>query len=543
MRTPRTPRGRASLAALAVGGGVALVIGITGSSAVAGSIGTTTTDYTPPPPPPVLIQPLTVSKSAYLFYTRVNSWDIDKWASPQAGWDKKDQSVAVDYSVKVTKSWKAVNIRVFGEITVNNPNAFPFAALVGDDLPGGTCAIMPQRRVIDEVAAAGLLPIEPGSNPVKVIAEPGDTVLRYVCTLDKLPKRKIVNTAWVKWAPFLIPVDVQAVGNTPTTIPAPDPEWIGEAKGTADVVASAARYRDVNGAVKVIDTLDGDQTRLLDEHLTDSKTFTYRRYLSYWRMKKICRTWDNVAKVAPAPKDEILMPTLDVAPELRMLPEIPEIAPPMPVPDWSKTDSATVKICPPPAPVKGEDPKPPVVEVTGPGDTKTDPVEVKPSDNPKGPVVKDNKSKGRLLVTKAVRGPRVAEVGDVVTWVIRVKNIGKAELYDVKVTDVLPPELIPVASETNKGGAVLGTIKDLAPGEAEVFVVRTLVKGKPAPTPDAIAQTRKLKTSKERNEAVLRLRRGLVCNVARATTKKGPSDSDITCVRIVRRPVVEQPAG
>ncbi|MCC6830218.1 MAG: DUF11 domain-containing protein [Thermoleophilia bacterium] len=535
--TPRTPRGRAALAALAVGGGVVLATAVTAAAGVEPAtvltdgttitVTTTTSAPPPPPPPPPIEQPLTVEKSAYLFYTRVNSWDIDKWASPQAGWDKKDQSVAVDYSVKVTKSWKAVNIKVFGEITVTNPNEGRYWVLVGDELPGGTCAIR-APRVMDATATADAA-LAPGTNPVATVAPHGTTVLRYVCSLDRLPKRKIVNTAWIKWLPLRADaIDATALDQGET------PKWTGNAKGTADVVASAARYREVNGAVKVIDTLDGDQTRLLDDHLTDSKTFTYRRYLSFWRSKKICRTWDNIAKVAPAPRD-VLLPNVGEAPEMRLLPDLPEIAPEWPAEDWSKTDSATVKICPPPPPVKGEDPKPPVVEVTGPGNSKADPVVVKPTDNPKGPVVKDNTSKGRLLVSKWSR-VKTAGIGDTVVWVIRVKNIGKAELYGIRVTDILPKHLVPAPSEANdKGGKVLATIRELGPGKSEQIVVTTIVKGKPAPTPREMAQARKLKTSKDRDEAVRRLRRGLVCNVARATTKKGPSDSDIACIRIVRK--------
>ena len=92
--------------------------------------------------------------------------------------------------------------------------------------------------------------------------------------------------------------------------------------------------------MKVIDTLDGDQTRLLDDALTSSKTFTYKRYLSFWRVKKICRTWHNVAKITlaqPAPVPAVVQD--EAVPEL--------------VEDWSRTAESWVKICPPPAPERG----------------------------------------------------------------------------------------------------------------------------------------------------------------------------------------------
>lgn len=551
MKSPRTPRGRKALAALAVGGGVALVAGITGTAAVAGSLGTTVfTDGTgstvvstitvPTAPPEIL--PLEIEKSAYPFYTRVNSWDIDKWASPQAGWDKKDQSVAVDYSVKVTKSWKAANVRVFGEIRVYNPNYVGGIAKVGDIMPGAECAVFPARLMEEQVAAqqTELAPPAPWDGVFKIGERSGAT-FRYICKLDKLPPKKLYNTAWAKFAP--VHSDVITVPVEPTAAAAPAIEWLRHSETKVPVVFKDARYRDVNGVVKVIDTLDGDQTRLLDDSLRESKTFTYKRYLSFWRLKKICRTWENTAKVAPAPRPEMPeIPVITAAPELRMLPEMPEVAPEWPMEEWSETASATVKICPPPPPAKGEDPKPPTVEVTGPGDTKTDPVVVKPADNPKGPVVKDNKTKGRLLVTKLTR-TRVARVGETVGWVIKVKNTGKAELYGIKVIDLLPKELAPAPSEANNNGngKVVAVIKELGPGESEVIRLSTVVKGKPAPTPTAVAQVRKLKKAKERDEALRRLRRGLVCNVARATTAKGVSDSDITCIRIVRRPEVESP--
>ena len=544
-RIPRTPRGRAALAALAVTGGVGLVTGVTAvagtslggvitltDSTTSTTVGTTTgvtattviTVIEPPPPPPELV-PLQIEKTADLYYTRVNSWDIDKWASPQAGWDKKDQSVAVDYSVKVTKSWKAQDIHVRGQITVLNPNEVGFVAQVGDTLPGGICEV--QLLQPEGVAAAGQTPIV----ELTKIPPKSKNVWAYYCVLEKLPTKKLVNTGWVKYAP-LFPggVGTTSTGITPTAPPSA-PELKGESQVKVEILPAQHQFREIFPAVKVIDTLDGDQTRLLAEELSYSKTFTYKRYLSFWRLKKICRTWHNTAKITPVDGGEIVQRAAAAAePELRPL-QLPE--------EWAKTDEAWVKICPPPAPVKGEDPAPPKVEVSpGPDDKKSDPVVVKPVDNPKGPVVKDNKSKGRLLVSKWTR-TRVAQVGDIVTWNIKVKNIGKAELYDVKVIDLLPKHLVPVTRETANGRkGVVFPIGDLAPGDSDVIEVSTRVVGKPVPTPAAVNVAKRIKKAKDRDEALRRLRRGLVCNVVTATARKAASDSDIACIRIVReRPV------
>ncbi len=538
----RTPRGRAALAALAVGGGVVLVTGVTAAvaetpllevitltdSTTSTTVGTTTdvtattviTVIEPPPPPQFL--PLRIQKTAELYYTRVNSWDIDKWAAPQAGWDKKDQSVAVDYSVKVTKSWKAEDIHVRGQIALVNPNRVPFVVQVGDTLPGGTCEV--RRLELDEVAAAGNTPVP----ALDKIAPRSRSFWAYDCVLEKLPSKKLVNTGWVKFAPIL----PDGVGTTSTATAPPSIEQLkGYAEATAEVLPSQHQFMEVFPAVKVIDTLDGDQTRLLAEELSYSKTFTYKRYLSFWRLKKICRTWHNTAKITPAFRSEpVPVPVQAAGGGLAPLPE-----------EWAKTDEAWVKICPPPAPVKGEDPAPPKVEVSpGPDDKKSDPVVVKPVDNPKGPVVKDNKSKGRLLVSKWTR-TRTAQVGDIVTWNIKVKNIGKAELYGVKVVDLLPKHLVPVTTETENRRGVVFPIGDLAPGDSDVIEVSTRVVGKPVPTPAAINVAKRIKKAKDRDEALRRLRRGLVCNVVTATARKAASDSDIACIRIIKeRPVEDE---
>ena len=502
--TPRISRSRRNLGLVVLAGG-ALLAGTAGS-AVAGA----------PAPTPYL--PLQITKTADPAYTVVNTWDVDKWSSPRAGWDKKDQSVAVDYSVKVTRRSRKTKIEVTGFITVKNPNQVAFRYEVGDTLPNGECRLEPLAPPTP--AAAGQI-----VSPLPTVAGGGEATWFYACALDAIPKDPIYNTGWVRFAPeglgplVVTPADATSAGNVPTTLP-------GYAKVEVEVDFAKALVNVVNPAVKVIDTLDGDQTRLLDDALTSSKTFTYKRYLSFWRVKKICRTWHNVAKITPAQPAPVpaIVQQDEAAPDLAA--------------DWSKTAESWVKICPPPPPDKGEDPAPPKVEVSpGPGDTKSDPVEPKPVDNPKGPVIKDNASKGRLLVSKSA-SVRTARVGDLVSWTIRVTNAGSAELYGVKVTDLLPKHLVLAPTSLAKGGkGTVFTVGDLAPGASEVIEVTTRVAGRPVPTSGAVTAARRIATAKDRDAALRRLRKGLVCNVVKATARKAGSDADIACIRIVRQPV------
>ena len=178
----------------------------------------------------------------------------------------------------------------------------------------------------------------------------------------------------------------------------------------------------------------------------------------------------------------------------------------------------------------------------GPGDTRSDPVEPKPVDNPKGPVITTTTSKGRLLVTKSA-SVRTARVGDDVTWTITVRNTGTAELYGVKVADLLPKHLVLAPTSLAKGGrGTVFTVGDLAPGASEVIEVTTRVAGKPAPTSATVSAAKRIARAKDRDEALRRLRRGLVCNVVKATARKAGSDADVACIRIVRGPA-PVPAG
>lgn len=464
------------------------------------------------------LQPLAVdARPASASYTLVNTWGIDKWAAPRAGWDKKDQSVAVDYTVKVTRRAKPTRIQATGTVVVTNPNpTTAFTYSVADELPGAECEVV-QAPSPDPAVAGQAIP------QVPVIPAGGTHVWIWGCSLEALPKDVVYGTVTVRFGPQLagpVPAatpDTAALGVIPVT-PLP-----GSASMTVPVDFANAPRTVVNPAVTVTDTLDGDQTRLLQDVLEEGRTFRYRRYLSFWRVKKICRTWDNVAKITPAP-----LPVEPVA-----SPVVAQESSDLVVADWAKTATASVKVCPPPPPEKkGDDVPPPKVEVTGPGSTTTDPVAVKPADNPKDPVVKDNRSRGRLLVTKSADRPRAA-VGDRITWRIAVRNTGTAELYGVKLVDVLPKQLVRVTAEAAGGGTVIG---NLAPGEQHVVTLTTRVAGRPAPTPAALATARRIAVAQDRDAAMRRLRRGIVCNVARATARKAVSDSDTACVRIVRGP-------
>ncbi|MCC6830217.1 MAG: DUF11 domain-containing protein [Thermoleophilia bacterium] len=464
------------------------------------------------------LQPLTVeAKPAAGRYTLVNTWRVDRWAAPRAGWDKKDQSVAVDYTVKVAKRSKATDVTATGSIVITNPNATtPFTYSVSDALPGGECQVVRTHAQESPAAAGEVLPETP------VIAGGATAEWTWTCTLEALPKEVIYDTVTVKFAPQAPGATAAAAPDTTALgIAAPSP-LPGSASTTVPVDLANAPHVDVDPAVKVTDTLDGDQTRPLADALQEGRTFRYRRYLSFWRMKKACRTWANVAKITPAvvPVEPAAAPAALQAPDVTAS-------------EWVRTATASVKVCPPPTPEKAKtDPQPPKVEVTGPGATATDPVPVVPADNPRAPVVKDDRSKGRLLVATSADRTRAA-VGDLITWRISVRNTGTAELYGVRLADVLPRQLVLVTTEASRSaGTAIGA---LAPGQERVVTLTTRVTGRPAPTPAAVARTRRIAVAKERDEALRRLRRGVVCNSARASARKAASHGDVACVRIVKR--------
>lgn len=460
-------------------------------------------DWQPIVEPPELA-PLEVSKTAEPTYTVRHLWDIDKWASTKAGWDAKDSSLAVRYTVRVRHEvGDAYGIAVSGDIRIHNPNhvAVPLSD-VNDSTEGATSC------------TTGAGPTVPANGTVYV---------PYTCNFDALPGGVVTNTASVYWN------DGQADQVTTAQVP---------------VDFGAARVYNDNAWVKVTDTLDGDKTRTLAKHLDRSRTFTYTGYLKAWPGK--CRVWHNTARLigyehaGGGPTNGV---PIEPQTDLRVRMDGDDYA-------FTKTAQEWVKVCAPPDPPKDDptvDPKPPTVIVGGdkPG---PQPVRIVEADNPKGPVVKDpSKSRGTLRVHKR-SSERRARVGDTVIWSIRVANTGKADLSRVRLLDKLPRHLVVATTgQVSSGRAVKSTkrririaVGDLAVGQKRTYRIATRVVARPKVTPKVVASAKKL-NSRARKVLLKRSKRGIVCNKVMANAPDTRAAFSTACVRIVRTPVVVPP--
>jgi uncharacterized repeat protein (TIGR01451 family) len=433
--------------------------------------------------------PLQVGKTAAPAYSIRHAWTVDKWASAKAGWDAKDQSLAVPYSVRVKHQASApTGITVTGQISIHNPNATAVAvSSVEDDTPGATSCT---------TAAAPTVPA-------------GATVyVPYTCHFSALPSGVVTNTATVRWNDGQ--ADTSASAKVPVDFAA------------AEVVHEGPR------AVRVTDTLDGDATRTLAGELTGTRTFTYTRYLK--AAPGECRTWHNTARIIGLEDHQngvrVAMNGKNYA--------------------FTATDQEWVRVCAP-APPKDDpkdDPTPPTVIVGG--DKDPQPAKVVDADNPKGPVVSDPEaSKGTLRVSKSA-SVRRAEVGDLVTWTIRVSNAGKADLSKVALLDRLPRHLV-VATDaqvaTGRSAKVRGTlvriaVGDLGVGQTRTYSILTRVVARPHVTPTLVADARKL-GARERKVVMSRTRRGIVCNRVAASAADTGTVGAIACLRVVKAPDVQ----
>lgn len=430
---------------------------------------------------PPALEDLVVSKTATPSYSRTRLWDIDKSASTKTGWDQKDGSVAVDYTVRVG-TWLGApfGFAVDGVITVTNPNDVE-VSLTGmtDSLPGARCRLLGE---LDEVAPGGTF------------------TMPYTCSLAAKPHRPTVNTVSVSWS-----VDGR---------PLPD---LG---ATARVDFGKAEVHEAGPpAVRVTDTMSGDKTRVLAERLSAPRTFHYTRYL---RASDTCRTYENTARLVA---DGIRPLGVSEPPPVRVI----------------EADGSSVRICPPP---KGEDPKgaPPVVIVDNDDGRKPAHGTTTPVDSPSGPVIADPKAgPGALTVVKRAAVGR-ASLGDVVIWAITVKNTGKADLDDVVVRDLLPRHLrlvrhakAPLDRGARRGrGAVEIPVGDLLIGQRVTIRVATRVVGRPALTPTVVAEAARLTSRAARATHIHRARRGVACNVATAWAGNARSRTAVACIRITR---------
>ena len=435
------------------------------------------------------LQPLKIGKTAAPAYSIRHAWTVDKWASAKAGWDAKDQSLAVPYSVRVKHQASApTGITVTGQISIHNPNATAVAvSSVEDSTPGATSCT---------TAAAPTVPAG------------GTVYVPYTCHFSVLPSGVVTNTATVRWN------DGQA-------------DTSASAQAPVDFAAATVAHEGPR-AVRVTDTLDGDATRTLAGELTGTRTFTYTRYLK--AAPGECRTWHNTARIIGLEEHQngvrVAMSGKNYA--------------------FTATDQEWVKVCAP-APPKDDpkdDPTPPTVIVGG--DKDPQPAKVVDADNPKGPVVSDPEaSKGALRVSKSA-SVRRAEVGDLVTWTIRVSNAGKADLSKVTLLDRLPRHLV-VAQDAQiaagrsamvRGKLVTISVGDLGVGQKRIYSIITRVVARPHVTPALVADARKL-GARERKVVMSRTRRGIVCNRVAASAADTGTVGAIACLRVVKAPDVQ----
>ena len=433
--------------------------------------------------------PLQVGKTAAPAYSIRHAWTVDKWASAKAGWDAKDQSLAVPYSVRVKhQAFAPTGITVTGQISIHNPNATAVAvSSVEDSTPGATSCT---------TAAAPTVPAG------------GTVYVPYTCHFSVLPSGVVTNTATVRWN------DGQA-------------DTSASAQAPVDFAAATVAHEGPR-AVRVTDTLDGDATRTLAGELTGTRTFTYTRYLK--AAPGECRTWHNTARIIGLEEHQngvrVAMSGKNYA--------------------FTATDQEWVKVCAP-APPKDDpkdDPTPPTVIVGG--DKDPQPAKVVDADNPKGPVVSDPEaSKGALRVSKSA-SVRRAEVGDLVTWTIRVSNAGKADLSKVTLLDRLPRHLV-VAQDAQiaagrsamvRGKLVTISVGDLGVGQKRIYSIITRVVARPHVTPALVADARKL-GARERKVVMSRTRRGIVCNRVAASAADTGTVGAIACLRVVKAPDVQ----
>ncbi|MEZ5079973.1 MAG: hypothetical protein R2878_04785 [Thermoleophilia bacterium] len=457
---------------------------------------------------PPAVEPLEISTSAQPAYTQQHEWSIEKWASTKkAGWDAKDQTVAVDYTVRVFH-WLGdpTNIRVTGVVGIKNPNTVA-ATVTGVQvgLDGANCI-------------AGASPVVPGGATAEV---------PYECSLDELPTGPTAINASVNWS-------IQGTTDGATE--------------DLNFDFSNAHVDNAGEYVRVTDTLDGDRTRVLAKHLARSKTFTYSRYLKAWTNK--CRVWHNTARLVGmeyvdggATNGNVI----DVNRDLRVQMNGEEYG-------FTRTAEEWVKVCAPPPVVptpKDPDPTPEPPKVTV-GGTKPGPqtVTVVETDNPKGSVVANpGKSLGRLRVVKRASSRR-ADIGETVYWTIRVKNTGKADINGVYLVDRLPAQLVAAdkpAVATQKGvrlrtRIIRVRVGELAVGQTRTYRIATRVVARPVMNRRVIAQSRSL-SAKARRAVIARTRRGIVCNRVLANAPKVRAAYGAGCLQVVKPAQQENPAG
>ena len=193
--TTRPRRVRVALAALAVPGAAFWLA--SGATAAEPPPVVTGPEVVMPPQEPLPVRNLRISKTAEIHYTRENHWSVDKSVSSKAGYDAKNNSVAANYTVAVTKDWTAKDVIVRGTITIKNPNPFTVPAIVTELAAAaeplvylGLGSSATRELALTAARQLGTLPVHVVA-PIRHYLDPGDRVPGNVHVVDLVPAHKL----------------------------------------------------------------------------------------------------------------------------------------------------------------------------------------------------------------------------------------------------------------------------------------------------------------------------------------------------------------
>lgn len=430
------------------------------------------------------LEPLTVTKTADASYTRLHRWDITKTPDREVFYNHDKKHVAVDYTVKARKKNGGVrDVAVAGNIIIRNPNdvTVPLGTIT-DVLPGASCTVSSHPDVIT-----------PGTL----------LVARYTCSFpNQLPGGALTNTVSVNYG---------------------DGE---SAEATAPVDFTTARVEVKNNSVKVIDRLGDGPTRVLADKLTESTTFTYRRYLKA-PSKPSCVYHPNTAKVIG------LKPNGELERDSNGMKVL-------------ATATAKVRVCQKaPRPPSSEDPRPPSgtedpPKVTITPGSSTNPAKPKPRPAVVTPSSEDPKpgvaTKAKLKLTQQARR-RTMRLGQRNVLTLRVRNTGTKMARSVVIREKLPKQLRPLrTSKPNKttirNRKLIVKLGNLRPGKVKTVRVVVAAVGRPALTRKVKLQASRMKNKRVAQRMRYRARKGLACASAKVSARNARSRVAGVCVKI-----------
>lgn len=338
---------------------------------------------------------LEVTASIDPAYTTLRTWRVTKTVQPKVGWDKKDNTVALRYSVLVKRGTVTQSeVVAAGTIRITNPTASAagLQSVAVSGLGGGRCTVG---------AATG------------AIAAGAHREVPVTCAFEQVPANPVSGRVAVR----------AAVGGTASV-------------STLDVTVdfSEAAVRTVGEQVKVTDTLTGTKTKVLAPTLSADKGFEYTRYVR--TPAKGCWDWVNTARVLGLDASSGAVAST----EERYV--------------FTHTDEASVRVCAPPPPKAGgkDNPAPPKVTIEPDAGAPSPVATIVETDSPSTGVATNPAARvGRLRI---LVNPRRAVVrnGKTTVFRIRVINAGGTDLKDVTAVVELPQGFNALALRGGPGG-------------------------------------------------------------------------------------------